>query len=675
MASSAPSIPQPQAPLSPRKIQYALTGLFLGAAALWFGSRFLLSTNFLPHWYCYVGNQRLLWTNVIADLVIGLSYVVISATLVWLVRRAGRDLPYSQFFWAFGLFIISCGATHFMEVLTVWKPVYWLSAAVKIVTAVASAGTAVVLLVAADDIVKFVHTARQAALWRGNEQFRALVNAAPVAVVGSDLEEKINVWNPAAERLFGWTAQEVLGKTVAITPPERKDEGGVLLQKALSGEVTAGFETERLKRSGERFPASISSAPVFMESGEINSTVRFIEDISERKRIEQQQKSLESQVRQAQKMEVLGQLAGGVAHDFNNMLMVLGGSTELLDRSLQRDSPSRLYLDQIQRTIDKATAVTRQLLAFSRKQVLDLRPMDLHEALTESEFMLPRLLGAGVELSFQHDARKSWIVSNPSQIEQLVANLAINASDAMLGGGRLTISTRNASCVPPDSVGAAIPGDWVVLEVSDTGCGMDDATCARIFEPFFTTKPAGKGTGLGLATVYGLVNQGNGHIRLETQLGVGTRFEIYFSCVEAPLPEPAVSSCAKTLDLEPATVEGVTVLVADDETPLRQAVVEILRATGYTVFEAQTAADAVNIAEQGVAKLDILLTDILMPGLRGPELARIVSQHHPGVRVVYMSGYAEDLPEKQLTSNSAFLQKPFRFATLLEQLKLVQRKA
>src|SRR5690349_18938578 len=399
MASRASTIPRSQTPLTQRKARLALSGLFLGTATLWLGSRFLLSSNFLPHWYCYVGNQRLLWTNVLADLVIGLSYVVISVTLVWLVHRARRDLPYSHFFWAFGVFIVSCGGTHFMEVLTVWKPVYWLSAAVKIVTAAASAGTAVVLLVAADDIVEFVRTARRTALWRGNEQFRALVNAAPIAVVGSDLKDKINVWNPAAERLFGWTAQEVLGKTVEITPPARAAETDILLQKTLAGEVTAGFETERLKRNGERFPASISSAPVYTENGIINSTVRFIEDIGERKRIALELKEKESQVRQAQKMEVLGRLAGGVAHDFNNMLMILGGSTELLDRSLPTDSPSRAYLSQIQRTIDKATAVTRQLLTFSRKQFLDFHPMDLHEALTESEFMLPRLLGASIERS------------------------------------------------------------------------------------------------------------------------------------------------------------------------------------------------------------------------------------------------------------------------------------
>ena len=863
MASSAKSIPRPRVPVSRRTAKFAFLGLFSLTAAIWFGSRTLLSTNFLPHWYCYVGNQRLLWTNVIADTVIGFSYFAISATLVWLVRRAGHDLPYTHFFWAFGVFIVSCGATHFMEVVTVWKPVYWLSASVKVVTAVASAGTAAVLLAAADDILVFVHTARAAAARRGNELFRALIKAAPMAVVGSDVQGKITVWNPAAEHLFGWTAQEVLGKTVAITPPEREEEGGDLRQRTLAGEVTAGFETERLRRNGERFPANISSAPVLAETGALNSMVRFIEDISDRKRIEmelrektevlstvneafnaflesgdwsaasrhlltfaiqktqsgygflgvvlggsllrvlaydgvtwdanvnrdlfeekirrhksegyfevlhtdnllgevitkgatvianspstdprsgglpaghppmsaflgvpifkgretvgliavanrprgyaeqetsylqmmsqatgvlydsyrqglkrsaleQEQKSLESQVRQAQKMEVLGRLAGGVAHDFNNMLMVLGGCTELLDRSLPGDSPARVYLDQIQRTTEKAAAITKQLLTFSRKQVLELHPVDLHEALTESKFLLPRLLGPDIHLTFQHDAKRSLILSNPAQIEQVVANLAINASDAMLDGGRLTISTRNATNLPGD--GAGIPplsGDWVVLEVSDTGCGMDEKTRAQIFEPFFTTKPAGKGTGLGLATVYGIVKQSGGHIRLETQPGAGTRFDLYFPLAESATREPPSSPPAKGVVSEDSAGSGVTVLVADDETPLRQAVVEILRSTGYEVFEAQTALEALQIAEKHPGRLDILLTDVVMPGLRGPELARRVTDRHPDIQVVYMSGYAEGFPEAQLPTHSVFLQKPFRFATLLEQLKLVQRK-
>jgi PAS domain S-box-containing protein len=666
MSSNAPSFAQPRTPISPQKAKLALLAVFLLTTALWLGSRTLLAANFLPHWYCYLGNQRLLWSNVIADLVIGLSYVAISSTLVWLVRRTGPDLPYPYFFWAFGVFIVSCGATHFMEVLTVWRPVYWLSAAVKFVTAAASAGTAVVLLVAADNIVAFVRTAREAATRRGNEQFRALINASPMAVVSADLEGKITAWNPAAERLFGWSAAEIVGKPAPITLLGHEVEANELNKEIMSGEMVQGLETLRVNRKGEQIPVSISAAPMFDENGKLVSTMGVFEDISERKR-------LESQVRQAQKMEVLGRLAGGVAHDFNNMLMVLSSCAELLDRCLPGESSARMYLDQIQRTTEKAAAVTKQLLTFSRKQVLEIIPMDLHQALTESEFMLPRLLGSDIELSFHHDAAKSWILSASAQIEQIVANLAINARDAMPEGGHLGISTRNSTILRgEDADSPSLSGNWIVLEVSDTGAGIDEKTRAQLFEPFFTTKPAGKGTGLGLATVYGIVKQSNGHIRVQSIPGKGARFELYFPLVEAPCPESGDSHPAQsTAD----NSGGATILVVDDEPALRQAVVEVLRTAGYKVFEAQTAPEALEIAEQHLGELDILLTDIVMPLLRGPELARRVSELHPNIRVIYMSGYAEGFPETRLPSNTVFLQKPFRFATLLEQLKLVQRRA
>jgi PAS domain S-box-containing protein len=844
---------------TPRTVRLGLLALTCATAAVWLSSRALLSTNFLPHWYCFVGNTRLLWTTVIADLLIGLSYVAISTTLAWLVRRAGRELPYSGFFWAFGLFIVSCGVTHFFEILTVWKPVYWLSAAAKVITAAASVGTAIVLIVAADDIVDFVRTAREAASRRGSERFRALIQATPMPVISSDLDGNVTAWNPAAERVFGWRAEEVLGKPAEIVPQDKAHEITELSQKTVSGEVTLGLETIRVNRQGLRFPASVSSAPVFDEDGTVSGTVRVIEDISERKKtelelreksavltavtqaltdfldsgnwsaasqhllrfaiqqtqseygflgvilegpvlrvlahdgvtwdlklnralyeekmrqqaevgyfelthihnllgevigkgepvisnspksdprsggmpaghppmhaflgvpifkgqqavgligvanrpdgytgqevryletmsqatgvlydnyrqslrhiaLEAQREKLEAQVRQAQKMEVLGRLAGGVAHDFNNLLMVMGGSSELLERLLPKDSTARVYLDQIQRTTEKAAAITRQLLAFSRKQVLEIRAMDLHAALTASEFMLPRLLGSDIELTFRHEASNSWILSDPAQIEQVIMNLAVNSRDAMPEGGRLTVSTRNVEG-PLEGGDSAENQAWVVLEVDDTGTGMDEQTRARIFEPFFTTKPDGKGTGLGLATVYGIVKQIGGHIHVESTPGQGTRFEIYFPVTEA-------RAAAKTSDSPAASVTeagiDATILIADDESALRQALVEVLRSNGYKVLEAETSIEALEMARRHQGQLDILLTDIVMPGLRGPELARRVASAHPEVQIVYMSGYAEGLPEAQLPENSTFLQKPFRFATLLEQLKLVRRKA
>jgi PAS domain S-box-containing protein len=864
MAVSTSLEAKSQEGFSPRLAKLGLLALACATSAVWLSSRALLATNFLPHWYCFVGNARLLWTTVIADLLIGLSYVAISTTLAWLVHRAGRELPYSGFFWAFGLFIVSCGVTHFLEIVTVWKPVYWLAAAAKIVTAAASMGTAVVLLVAADDIVDFVRTAREAASQRGNERFRALIQATPMPVISSDLSGKVTAWNPAAEHVFGWRADEVVGKLAEIVPEDKQQERMKLREKTAAGEVTIGFETTRLNRQGLCFPVSISTAPIFNQDASVGGLVAVIEDISHRKKtemelheksavltavtqaltdfldsgnwsaasqhlltfaigqtqseygflgvilegpvlrvlahdgvtwdvklnralydekmeqhattgyfeiahvhnllgeviskgepvisnfpekdirsgglpaghapmraflgvpifkgqqavgligvanrpggytgqelryletmsqatgvlydnyrqtlkhaaLEAQQEKLEAQMRQAQKMEVLGRLAGGVAHDFNNLLMVMGGCSELLERTLPKESAARVYLDQIQRTTEKATSITKQLLAFSRKQVLEIRAMDLHVALTASEFMLPRLLGSDIELTFRHEASHSWILSDPAQIEQVIMNLAVNSRDAMPEGGRLTVSTRNAPKLPQgeedsENQNSQNP-NWVVLEVEDTGTGMDEQTRARIFEPFFTTKLDGKGTGLGLATVYGIVKQSQGHIRVDSTPGQGTRFEIYFPAV-APQTQPEPSP---SLPATSETDSGVsaTILIADDEAALRHAIAEILRSSGYKVLEAESSTEALELARQHRGQLEILLTDIVMPGLRGPELARRVAQCHPEVQIVYMSGYAEGLPEAQLPENSTFLQKPFRFATLLEQLKLVRRR-
>jgi PAS domain S-box-containing protein len=862
MSFTAPTLERREDGHSNNSLKFGLIAVFLLVAGLWFSWRALLSTDFLPHWYCYVGNARLLWTNVIADLLIAISYLTISVALAWLARRAGRNLPYSGLFWAFGFFIVSCGATHFLEVVTVWKPVYWLSAALKGITAFASVGTATVLFLVATDIVDFVRTAREAAIRLGNERYKALIQAVPMAVVGADLEKKVTDWNPAAEELFGWTARETVGQPPPFVPNEKDKERTELMKRSLSGEVVKGLETFRINRKGERVAVSLSTAPVYDEVGRISGLIGVFEDIGERKRIqtelqektallsvvtqalnlfldsgdwrmaskhllmfairqtqslqgflgvildgpilrvlandgstwdlpldgknndgkapenlsagdsqnshahrllrevlnkgepfvanstnlgslfpepspghpklnsflgvpifkgkqavglisvanrignytgqeirylktlsqatgvlhdnyrqnlkrvalEEQQQRLESQILQAQKMEVLGRLAGGVAHDFNNMLMVLNGSSELLEHALPKDSPARVYLGQMQRATEKAAAVTKQLLAFSRKQVLEVRPMDLHEALTECEFMLPRLLGSDILLSFHPDATHSWILSDPAQIEQVVANLAINSRDAMPQGGELTFSTRNRPSLPegtPDVVEPASRG-WVVLEVADTGSGMDEKTKAQIFEPFFTTKPAGKGTGLGLATVYGIVKQSGGYIHVDSAPGKGTRFELYFPCAE---PDLSARPSAEPPQVALETGEGNLVLLADDEVALRHAVAEILLASGYKVMEAESADQALEIARRTTDKIDILLTDVVMPSLHGTELARQITAIHPETHVVYMSGYAEGFPDLELPPHSTFLQKPFRFATLLEQLKLVRRKA
>ena len=402
-----------------------------------------------------------------------------------------------------------------------------------------------------------------------------------------------------------------------------------------------------------------------------------------RQRLEEERTRLESEFRQAQKMEVLGQLAGGIAHDFNNMLMVLTGSAELLEATLPPKSKGRPYLEQFQRTTERAAAITRQLLAFSRKQVLDAKPVDLHEVLTESEFMLPRLLGSDVQLTFTHHAARSWLLADSSQLEQVIANLAINARDAMPFGGHLTISTSNAGHLPA-SISASARGEtaqqhWLVLEITDTGNGMDEATRNHVFEPFFTTKPVGKGTGLGLSTVYGIVRQFGGQIQLDSQLGAGTRFRIFFPVTqprsdESALPPPSQEQLQQPAPTSaPPDAAALTILLVDDEVALRLAVAEYLRSVGHHVLDSPL--DALELARHHSAPIDILLTDVVMPELRGPDLARQVRDLQPDIHVIFMSGYAESGMDQQLPPEAAFLQKPFRFATLAEQLKLVPRKA
>ncbi len=843
-----------------------LPGIFAVAlpfiAGAWIFTDGLMQSDFLPHQYCFGGDKRLVWANALADSSIGLSYMVISVALGWLARRSGRKLPFVRLFWLFGTFIISCGMLHFLEVLTIWRPYYWLSTAAKIATGLASIVTAGVVLVYSREILEFVLGQADIATLRGNEQFRAVVEAAPMAVMAVDRQGLVTSWNPSAERIFGWKQSEMLGTRAKTVPAELREELFELFDRSLQGDTIRGFESLRINRGGEFFPVSISMAPLYDESLNINGIVATVEDIRERKRVERELKEksatltsvtqalnafldtgdwgaasqhllsfalqkthsefgflgavlegpvlrvlahqgivwdeklnrelyeakmrqhaeqgffelphqhnvfgeviykaktvvfngpfsdpraggipaghpamhsflgvpifkgseivgliavanrpggytegdlrsleevgqatgvlydnyrqslkraeleaqssrLESEFRQSQKMEVLGKLAGGVAHDFNNMLMVLTGAAELLQESLTGNPAAAAYLDQIRRTVDRAAGITKQLLAFSRKQLLEVKPVDLHAVLTDSEFMLPRLLGSDVELTFQHKAARSWMLADPSSLEQVIANLAINARDAMPEGGKLTITTRNAERLPADSGmndASNVPADWVVLEVRDTGCGMDESTRVHMFEPFFTTKPIGKGTGLGLSTVYGIVHQFGGYIHLETRPAVGTAFQLFFPVISAAA---TVRPAAPRRQDRSADAAKLTILLADDETGIRQLIADYLRAAGHHVLDSHSALEVLEIARRQEGHIDVLLTDVVMPELRGPELARRVAELHPEIQIIYMSGYAPGLLDSPIPADANFLQKPFRFASLLEQLKLMPRK-
>jgi len=385
------------------------------------------------------------------------------------------------------------------------------------------------------------------------------------------------------------------------------------------------------------------------------------------KRNEEQSKRLGDQLRQAQKMEAVGRLAGGVAHDFNNLLTVIKGHSDMLEEKLPPATPLYHSITQVRKATDRATSLTRQLLAFSRMQVLQPKTLDLNSLIADISKMLPVLIGEDIEFKFDPEKSLALVKADPTQIEQVLMNLAVNARDAMEGkGGKLTVRTRNinhdaeyAKAHPP-----TVPGSYVLLEVEDTGEGMDAQTKARIFEPFFTTKELGKGTGLGLSTVYGVVKQSGGYIWVDSELGRGTKFQIY-------LPKTGDTLQAAKPEKTGSLIRGCgTVLLAEDEDAVRELASEFLRASGYTVLIAKDGLDALEIAEQRRSSIHVLVTDVVMPRMRGTELARKLKRCHPELRVVYMSGYLEHNSHPDgYEPESAFLQKPFTRESLLLKIE------
>jgi len=383
---------------------------------------------------------------------------------------------------------------------------------------------------------------------------------------------------------------------------------------------------------------------------------------------EEQNRILGDQLRQAQKMEAVGRLAGGVAHDFNNLLTVIKGHGDLLELKLGTHSSVQHSVTQVQYAADRASALTRQLLAFSRMQVLQPQILDLNSLIANLNRMLPTLLGEEIEYSFLPGRQLAPVKADPSQLEQVIMNLAVNARDSMAGGGKLTIQTQNAfldvdyaRSHPP-----SIPGHYVLIVVIDTGHGMDERTKAKIFEPFFTTKDAGKGTGLGLATVYGIVKQSGGYIWVESAPGQGTRFEVY-------LPQTAGVASALSASSKPSPCDRGrgTVLLAEDEDAVRELACEFLRTSGYKVIAAKDGVDALELAGKQKNPIDFLVTDVVMPRMRGTELALRLKRVHPHIKILYMSGYLEHGSDKDFLQDAGQLQKPFSRQSFLQKLNAV----
>ncbi len=629
------------------------------------------------------------------------------------------------------------------------------------------------------------HRRAEEALRETTESLRAIVQSSPLAIISSDLQRRIRIWNPAAERMFGWESSEVIGRPHPHIPPEMKEEYETIRRRVLNGERILNREVIRQKRDGMRFPVSSSMAPLNDASGRVIGIMALQVDVSDRKKAEEalkesealhrtivehsndmiwtvdaegrfmfvnrraeeiggykiqdllgkpfafiinqedvgrlsgllkkvmngepqqfeveirkhdggtrslsvnsapiysqgktigavcfgrditKHKQLEDQLRQSQKMEAVGRLAGGIAHDFNNLLTVITGYGEFLLTRMDIHDPLRRHVEEIEKAGNKAASLTRQLLAFSRRQVLQPKTLDLNSTVIDMNKLLQRLIGEDIRLRTLLDPHLGLVKADPGQLEQVILNLAVNARDAMPEGGALTIETTNVllnaefahehSDIPP--------GPYVMIGVSDTGCGMNTDIQSHLFEPFFTTKEQGKGTGLGLSTVFGIVKQSLGTISFKSQVGIGTTFRIYL-----PRVDEKAESGVNLDDRSDLSRGSETILIAEDEDSVRTLIEEILQTHGYNVLSAANGSEATLMSERHKGPIHLLVTDIIMPQMSGPELARHMTIQRPGMKVLFLSGYANEsiLEQNSIVSGGSFLQKPFSPETLTLKIR------
>ena len=467
----------------------------------------------------------------------------------------------------------------------------------------------------------------------------------PLCIAGFD--GMLKQVNPAWTRILGWSPEELLGRGwIDLVHPDDREAAYAAEQMLLRGEVLSGFEDRFRCKSGEYRWFSWNAIPL----PEQQTICAFVRDVT-------RERQLDEQFRQAQKMEAIGRLAGGIAHDFNNLLTVINGYSSLLLRETSDDDARRKSLEVMHHAGQRAATLTSQLLAFSRKAIVDPQVLDLNHVVESIVGMLERMIGEDVQLKLELAPDISHVAFDPGQLEQVLMNLAVNARDAMPDGGILKISTREIQS-PSNAPGEPTnlqPGRYVQLIVADDGLGMSDDVMAQIFEPFFTTKGVGIGTGLGLATVYGAVQQAGGVIAVESQPNRGTTFRIWLPAEDRPIAKPE--------DKRTATVASgkETVLVVEDEQDVRGLVRFVLDMQGYRVLEAASGTEAVRVAAEFQGPIHLLLTDLVMSDFSGRELAECIRKSRPDIVVLYMSGYTEDEIVRRgvQDSRSEFLQKPF----------------
>jgi PAS domain S-box-containing protein len=498
-------------------------------------------------------------------------------------------------------------------------------------------------------------------------RFSTVTQSARDAIISTDGHGDITFWNRSAESTFGYTEAEVLGRPITMVIAE-SDRAAyrAALPDPNADDLTFGhiIEVTGLRKDRSRFPSEFSLAALHGREGTAFTVV--VRDVIERKQSQDTLRQREEQLRQAQKMEAIGRLAGGVAHDFNNLLMAIHGYAEMLVQNLADGDERRGDAQEILKAADRAAGLTRQLLAFSSRQVITQQAVALDQLVQNMQNMLQRVIGAEIQISTEVWPDLTPVLADTTQVEQILVNLVINARDAMPRGGKITIELRN---VELDKIGVAAhpglqPGDYVEMSVADTGTGMDAETISRIFEPFFTTKESGKGTGLGLATVYGIVQQNNGAIEVQSRVGHGTTFYIYLpraTDLGKPAPMIAAGSGAGS----------ETILLVEDDDRVRALVSNMLRKNGFTVLLASAGDQALEIAARHRGRIHLLLTDVVMPGLNGRMLSERLTSSRSETRVLFMSGYSDDdiLRHGVKKATAHFIQKPFSVDALVHKIR------
>ena len=638
----------------------------------------------MEHGACFSWEPGLVWLHVISDIVTGIAYYSIPAALFYFAYKR-RDLPFHGVILLFGIFILACGTTHFLAAYTVFVADYWIEGGVKACTALISAVAAFYMIPLIPDAIampsltkslkenqelnaqlerkldelnvktrELVETNRELNL--SESRFRVLVEHAPDAIVVYDVAQRRFVdANTNAERLFGYSREELLASGPERLYSSSQPDGLPLVEtmenrigRAVAGE-TLLFERAARTAEGKELLCEVRLVRLpFTDRSLLRAS--FI-DITERRK-------LEGQLRQSQKMEAVGKLAGGIAHDFNNLLTVITGYSELLLSQLGEESPLGKEVEEIKRAGERAASLTHQLLAFSRRQVLQPKVVDLNEVVSNIEKMLRRLIGENVELRTFLGTGLWSVKADPGQIEQVLVNLVVNARDAMPVGGKLTIETGNEFLDEEYSRGhlPALPGQYVRLAISDTGVGMDEKAMSQVFEPFYTTKELGKGTGLGLSTVYGIVKQSGGYIWVYSEPGKGSTFKVYFPRTEDREEDPH-KAVSPVEDLRGEK----TVLVVEDEESIRNLACAVLSGYGYSVLPACDGEDALRVAGEHDGEISLLLTDVVMPRMGGRELYDRIRRQRPEIKVLYMSGYTDNaiVHHGVLDPGTAFLQKPY----------------